>query len=57
MESVGNEASTYEFYKNYYGYQFHYVPEGYRGIIHILLKVDEELIASGRIWRPVTKKA
>ena len=44
MESVGNEASTYEFYKNYYGYQFHYVPEGYRGIIHILLKVDEELI-------------
>ena len=44
MESVGNEASTYEFYQNYYGYQFHYVPEGYRGIIHILLKVDEELI-------------
>ena len=44
MESIGNEASTYEFYQNYYGYQFHYVPEGYRGIIHILLKVDEELL-------------
>ena len=44
IESIGNEASTYEFYQNYYGYQFHYVPEGYRGIIHILLKVDEELL-------------
>ena len=44
MESVGNEIPAYEFYQRYQGYQFHYVPEGYRGIIHILLKVDEELI-------------
>ena len=53
MESIGNEASTYEFYQNYYGYQFHYVPEGYRGIIHILLKVDEELLSN---WKDLTAR-
>ena len=44
MEIVGNDAAMYEMYQNYYGYTFHYIPEGYRGIIHILLKVDEELL-------------
>ena len=44
MESVGNDIQMYEFYQQYYGYTFHYVPEGYRGILHILLKVDQELL-------------
>ena len=44
MENVGNDAATYEMYQNYYGYTFHYIPEGYRGITHILLKVDQELL-------------
>ncbi len=43
QEIVGNEVPSYELYKNY-GYSFHYIPEGYRGIIHILLKVDEDLL-------------
>lgn len=44
MEYLGNDAVTYEMYQNYYGYSFHYIPEGYRGITHILLKVDQELL-------------
>ena len=36
----------YELYKNYYGAEFWYVPEGYRGIIHILMKVDDELLSA-----------
>ena len=44
MEYVGNDAGMYEMYQNYYGYTFHYIPEGYRGITHILLKVDQELL-------------
>ena len=44
MEIVGNDAAMYEMYQNYYGYTFHYIPEGYRGIIHILLNVDQELL-------------
>lgn len=34
----------YEFYTAYYGMTSVYVPEGYRGILHILLDVDEELL-------------
>ena len=44
MEYLGNDAAMYEMYQNYYGYSFHYIPEGYRGITHILLKVDQELL-------------
>lgn len=44
MEYVGNDAGMYEMYQNYYGYSFHYIPEGYRGVTHILLKVDQELL-------------
>lgn len=44
METLGNDAAMYEMYQNYYGYSFHYIPEGYRGITHILLKVDQELL-------------
>ena len=44
MEYIGNDAGMYEMYQNYYGYTFHYIPEGYRGVTHILLKVDQELL-------------
>ena len=37
---------NYEYYVLYYGYDSWYVPEGYRGIIHILLKADDDLIAA-----------
>ena len=33
----------YEYYVLYYGYDSWYIPDGYRGIIHILLSADEEL--------------
>ena len=39
-----NDVSSYEFYTQYYGQPSYYVPEGYRGITHILLKVDDELL-------------
>ena len=44
MEYIGNDAGMYEMYQNYYNYTFHYIPEGYRGVTHILLKVDQELL-------------
>ena len=36
----------YEYYVLYYGYDSWYIPDGYRGIIHILLNVDEELLTA-----------
>ena len=44
QEQYMNDVSTYEFYTQYYGQSSYYTPEGYRGIIHILLPVDEELL-------------
>ena len=37
---------NYEYYVLYYGYDSWYIPDGYRGIIHILLKADEDLLAA-----------
>lgn len=34
----------YEYYTQYMGSNSYYVPEGYRGITHILLEVDKELM-------------
>lgn len=34
----------YEFYTQYYGYESWYIPEGYRAVLHILLKVDDDLL-------------
>ena len=45
--ALSNDINAYESVSNYYasyGYDFHYIPEGYRGITHILLDVDEELL-------------
>lgn len=41
---VGDDAAAYEFYAAYQGYDSKYIPAGFRGIIHILLKADEELL-------------
>ena len=38
------DASYYEMATTYYGVTPYYMPEGYRGITHILLPVDEELM-------------
>ena len=43
-EYVGEDAAAYEMYQAYYGQEFYYIPEGYRGITHILLSVDQELL-------------
>ena len=43
---VEDNVYLYEMYQNYYGMDFWYVPEGYRGIIHILMKVDDGLLAA-----------
>ena len=53
QEYFGNDIQMYEFYQSYQGYEFHYVPEGYRGITHILLKVDEELLNN---WTDLTAR-
>ena len=44
LASFDGNIAAYEFYQTYYGQQFWFVPEGYRGIIHILLDVDEALM-------------
>lgn len=43
---IQDNIYLYELYQNYYGAEFWYVPEGYRGIIHILMKVDDELLSA-----------
>ena len=39
-----NNIPMYEYYTTYMGNRSYYVPEGYRGITHILLDVDDELL-------------
>ena len=46
-EDKGNYEGNipmYEYYTNYMGEKSYYVPEGYRGVTHILLNVDSELM-------------
>ena len=52
-EAIGDDIQMYLFYQNVYDYGFHYTPEGYRGIIHILLDVDEELLNN---WKDLTAR-
>lgn len=47
------DVATYEFATNYYGMSPYYKPEGYRGILHILLPVDEELLNN---WQDLTAR-
>ena len=44
--AVEGNIGLYELYKIYYGMEFWYTPEGYRSIIHILMKVDDELLTA-----------
>ena len=51
--NYGEDISTYEFYTQYYGQPSYYTPEGYRGITHILLKVDDDLLNT---WKDLTAR-
>ena len=44
--SYENNVATFEYMTQYYGQTSYYQPEGYRGITHILLEVDEELLTT-----------
>lgn len=52
-ESYENDISNYEFMTQYYGSDSYYIPDGYRGIIHILLEVDEDLLNT---WKDLTAR-
>ncbi len=43
--SYANDIGNYEYMTQYYGQTSYYQPEGYRGITHILLEVDEALLS------------
>ena len=45
-EMFEGNVYMYELYQMYYGYQSWYQPEGFRGVTHILLPVDEALLTA-----------
>lgn len=47
-----NDVAYYEA-QQYYGYNSYYIPEGYRGVTHILLEVDQELLNA---WQSLTAR-
>ncbi|MCR5297392.1 MAG: peptidyl-prolyl cis-trans isomerase [Clostridiales bacterium] len=47
------DIATYEYYTQYLGQESMYIPEGYRGITHILLEVDEDLMNN---WQELQAK-
>ena len=51
--NYGADIGQYEFYTQYYGQPSYYTPEGYRGITHILLKVDDTLLNN---WKDLTAR-
>ena len=53
QEIYEGDAGSYEFYTQYYGQPSYYMPEGYRGITHILLKVDDELMNT---WKDLSAR-
>ena len=48
-----NDIFSYEFMTQYYGYTSFYTPAGYRGVTHILLEVDDELMNN---WQALTAR-
>ena len=52
-EKYKGNIAMYEYYTQYYGQSSYYVPEGYRAVNHILLKVDEELLNN---WKELTSR-
>lgn len=53
QEIYQDDAGTYEFYTQYYGQTSYFTPEGYRGITHILLNVDDELMNT---WKDLSAR-
>ena len=53
QEIYENDAGSYEFYTQYYGQSSYYTPAGYRGITHILLNVDDELLNN---WKDLSAR-
>ena len=51
--TYADDISSYEFYTQYYQQPSYYSPEGYRGITHILLKVDDALLNT---WKDLTAR-
>ena len=43
-ETYKNDVAMYEYMTQYYGQTAYYVPEGYRGVTHILLEVSDDLM-------------
>ncbi|MBR6028842.1 MAG: DUF2486 family protein [Clostridia bacterium] len=43
-QNIGNNAQTYEMMTVYYGQEAYFIPEGYRAVTHVLLKVDSALL-------------
>ena len=52
-DMYGSDVGTYEFYTKYYGQPSYYTPEGYRGVTHILLEVDKDLLDA---WKDLTAR-
>lgn len=46
QQQYENNVGLYEYYTQYQGYESWYVPEGYRSVLHILLNVDEAILAA-----------
>ncbi len=46
LDNFDGNVAMYELYENYYGQKFWFTPEGYRGILHILIGVDEEVLSA-----------
>lgn len=44
--SYKDDIGTYEYMTQYYGQPVYYTPAGYRGITHILLEVDADLLSN-----------
>lgn len=44
QQAYENDLMSYEYNVNYYGYESWYTPAGYRGVLHILLDVEQELL-------------
>ena len=51
--NYADDISNYEFYTQYYQQPSYYTPEGYRGVNHILLKVDEALLNT---WKDLSAR-
>ena len=51
--NYADDISNYEFLTQYYQQPSYYMPEGYRGINHILLKVDDTLLNT---WKDLTAR-